>query len=99
MADRDAQASVTPPHFDARAQREAVSVAERMVRAYLEGRHELVGELAAKMDELDRLGNYVAAVAAARDWLSACPSGPPGADERRRMADALAGDPLASLLT
>ncbi|MDA8373203.1 MAG: hypothetical protein M0Z91_02930 [Actinomycetota bacterium] len=89
---------MSPAPVDPRAQREAVSVAERLVRAFLEGHAELVGELAGKVEELDGLGNYVTLVAAAREWLSAGRLGPPGAEERLRMAAALEGDPLASLL-
>ena len=69
---------MSPAPVDPRAQREAVSVAERLVRAFLEGHAELVGELAGKVEELDGLGNYVTLVAAAREWLSAGRLGPTG---------------------
>ena len=86
------------PSFDPRAQREAVSVAERMLRAFLKGRHELVEELAGKVAELDGLGNYSAALTVAKEWLSSAPPGLPDQELRGKMAAALAGDPLASLL-
>ncbi|MDA8101789.1 MAG: hypothetical protein M0Z34_02345 [Nitrospiraceae bacterium] len=89
---------MSPAPSDPRAQREAVSVAERLVRAFLDGHAPLVAELAGKVEELDGLGNYAALVAAARDWLAAGRLGPPGAEERLRLAVALEGDPLASLL-
>lgn len=98
MDDRDAQASVSGPSFDPRAQREAVSVAERMLRAFLKGRRELVEEMAGKVEELDGLGNYSAAVAVAREWLAAAEPGLPAPELLGGMAAALAGDPLASLL-
>ncbi len=98
MADRDAQASVSGPYFDPRAQREAVSAAERMLRAFLKGRRELAEELAGKVEELDGLGNYSAAVAVVREWLTAAEPGVPDPELVGGMAAALAGDPLASLL-
>lgn len=86
------------PGLDPRAQREAVSVAERMVRAFLDGRNELVAELAGKLDELDGLGNYAGAVAVGRAWLSRRPHGVPVEHDLQAMAAALAGDPLSSLV-
>ena len=89
---------MSAPDFDPRAQREAVSVAERMVRGFLEGQGELVVELLGKLAELDALGNYAAAAAAARVWLSRGASGAPGAKDIAAMRAALAGDPLCSLV-